>query len=557
MAASPVPASRVRPPAAWIVAALVVLGALWLPSGAPATNVQTEEGGWATAMRWSDWHDLQAQVRELYQLRGFEPLWIDGAAATPQALRIAGLLEGAGAYGLSGGDYEVTRWRDTLAQLHVLSAAEQGAELELALTVNLMRFLDDLHGGRAQARRAVAPKELASKSLKLSARVQELAGAKDLDQELVRQVEPAVPEYQRLKRALVRYQELAQAEDVPGIPVVKLLEPGDTYAGVAPLARLLRRLGDLGPQHLEPIDPLVYEGNLVAAVARFQRRHGLDVDGRIGPETFRTLNTPLSQRVSQLQLALERWRWLTIERDRDSIVVNIPEFRLRAFNRSGELALEMDVVVGMARSSETPVFADQMQTVVLRPSWYVPTSIARSDVVPRLAEDPDYLADHGFVIGGARSAELSEEVLEGLRLGSLKLRQRPGPRNALGRVKFLFPNRFHVYLHDTPQTKLFEKTRRDFSHGCIRVANPEALAVWALRNQPEWSEQRLLEAMHNGPMEQAVTIAEPIPIVIVYLTAGVREDGTVLFFRDIYRQDERLLEALQSPQATPVEAADV
>jgi murein L,D-transpeptidase YcbB/YkuD len=311
---------------------------------------------------------------------------------------------------------------------------------------------------------------------------------------------------------------------------------------VSTLAQLLGSLGDLSPEAPVPFSGNVYQGALVDAVKHFQRRHGLEEDGCLGPHTLKELNTPLNRRVAQLQLTLERWRWLPHKFTQPPVVVNIPEFRLRAGAISGI------VVVGRAYRHKTPVFASEMKQVIFRPYWNVPLSIQRAEFVPSIEKDRSYLTQRGYEILDAREHVLSagvvtDDILRQLRLGKLSIRQKPGSNNALGLVKFSFPNRYNVYLHATPMTALFSRARRDFSHGCIRVEDPVTLAAWVLRDKPEWTRDQILAAM-NGDKTIVVDLDKPIPVLVLYGTAVVMEDGEVHFFEDIYGHDAELEQAL-------------
>jgi len=279
-------------------------------------------------------------------------------------------------------------------------------------------------------------------------------------------------------------------------------------------------------------------------VKRFQGRHGLDPDGRIGNATVAALNVPLSRRVRQLQLTLERWRWAPHSFQRPPVVVNIPEFKLRALNGAYQTELEMKVVVGKAFHHQTPVFSEDMKYVIFRPYWDVPSSIQRAEIVPKLEQDRSYLLANHFEVVTAddrvvSAGEIDDRLMARLSSGELRVRQVPGPENSLGLVKFLFPNGFDVYLHGTPATELFLRSRRDFSHGCIRVEKPVELAEWVLRGQPEWTRERILEAM-NGDRTIKVVLNRPIPVLIVYVTAVVLNSGEVRFFDDIYGEDVAL-----------------
>jgi len=354
--------------------------------------------------------------------------------------------------------------------------------------------------------------------------------------------------------ALQNYLAIAAEGNNERLPVtLKPLEPGSFYPEATRLARLLRRLGDLPTGVV--VAGNVYQGALVDAVRRFQLRHGLDPDGRIGPATYRCLNTPIEQRVRQLALTLERYRWVPHRFDRPPVVVNIPEFRLRALDDSYRVELEMKIVVGRAYRHQTPVFAREMKFVIFRPYWEVPPSIQRAELVPRVARDRSYLARNGYEIvtaaGGVVKRDAPDDgTLRQLRAGKARIRQIPGPGNSLGLVKFLFPNEYNVYIHGTPATELFARLRRDFSHGCIRLEKPEALAAWVLRDKPGWDSQRIAESMH-GERTIQVNLDNPIPVLIVYATAIVLENGEVHFFDDFYGHDAALEKVLTAGYPYP------
>jgi murein L,D-transpeptidase YcbB/YkuD len=260
------------------------------------------------------------------------------------------------------------------------------------------------------------------------------------------------------------------------------------------------------------------------------------------------MNVPLGRRVQQIQLTLERWRWLPMAYEQSPIVVNIPEFRLRAYDDQRKIALAMNVVVGKAYNHSTPVFTNKMQYLVFRPYWNVPSSIARSELLPAVQRDSNYLAKKGFEVVDARqnvvgSGTVTPEMIQQLRAGKLFIRQKPGPTNSLGLIKFIFPNDYSVYMHDTPATEFFSRSRRDFSHGCVRLEKPADLAALVLRGTPGWTMERIRAAM-NGDKTQQVNLAKPIPVLILYGTVIVNEDGIVHFYDDIYGHDAALEKAL-------------
>jgi murein L,D-transpeptidase YcbB/YkuD len=336
---------------------------------------------------------------------------------------------------------------------------------------------------------------------------------------------------------------MAKDEVQDPLPLVqKPILPGQSYAGLAHLVRRLQFLGDLPGSMSVPNSPS-YAGEVVNGVKRFQTRHGIEASGKLGPQTIADLNEPMSDRVQQLRLSLERWRWLP-DGFTSPIVVNIPEFKLRAFDATGNPAVEMAVVVGKAMRTETPVLDEDMKYMVFWPYWNVPPSILRGEMVPKIAKDRAYIQKNNYEVTTysgqpVTDGMVSDDVLAQLRAGKLTIRQKPGPKNALGLVKFVFPNDNNVYLHSTPAQSLFGNARRDFSHGCIRAENPQALAVWVLRNNPGWTKERV-EAAFKAGKEQQVNLKSTIPVLIVYATAVVEDDGQDYFLEDIYGHDQSL-----------------
>jgi murein L,D-transpeptidase YcbB/YkuD len=284
-------------------------------------------------------------------------------------------------------------------------------------------------------------------------------------------------------------------------------------------------------------------------VQAFQRRHGLADDGVIGRATWAALQVPPAARVQQLALALERLRTTPLLDAPRRIVVNLPEFVLRAYEVQGDriaVRTQMKVIVGQALDMRTPLLHEDLRRIEFKPYWNVPASIARRELVPRLRRDPAYWAREGFEFVGAdghTDPVLTEAKLQAVLAGTLRIRQRPGPRNALGDIKFVFPNAQAIYLHHTPAVQLFDRARRDLSHGCIRLAQPVALAAFALQGLPGWDEARVRAAM-AADQPVAVSLAQPVPVLIAYSTALVKE-GQVHFFDDIYGHDRVLARALR------------
>jgi len=479
-----------------------------------------------------------AALQAFYAARGERPAWFDAAGAPVATGAASAVLDQAVHHGLDPRDYAVD-----LQPRPGVPVADDVARRDVALSAALFRVLEDVHSGRVRPQSLHPELVLGEHRPDVAAHVS-AALAEGTGASLPARLAPQLASYARLVAALDRYRALAALGDGPPLPVVAKVEPGGRYAATAQLAERLRVLGDLeGELTAGPW----YEGALVEAVKRFQARHGLAADGALGTSTFGALNVPLAARVAQIELSMERLRWLPPFPPQPVIVVDIPAYRLWAFDGPDDHvppALAMDVIVGNAMDTRTPVFADTLRAIELSPYWNVPTSITTKEIVPRLRRDPGYLAREGFEIvgGGGVRATLDPATLAALEAGSLRLRQRPGPRNPMGSIKFVLPNNLAIFLHDTSSPRLFARQRRDLSHGCIRVADPVALARFALAGT-DWDDARIRAAMQAGTPSRA-RLARPITVLVFYATAFADASGAVHFFPDIYGHDRALAEAL-------------
>jgi murein L,D-transpeptidase YcbB/YkuD len=510
-------------------------------------------------LRWPDFSDYDKHLQKFYESYSYSLPWVREMEPTSQAQQVIALLLEAEQKGLSAEDYDGPRWAERLAKLKPAASQPSEADaarFDVALTVCVMRYISDLHIGKVNPKHFEFGLDVEAKKYNLPEFLKDnVADASDVAG-ILAQVEPPYPGYRRTIQALHTYLELAKEYDGKPLPAIeKTIAPGDSYPGVPQLSRLLLLVGDLPAGANVPADGTVYQGPLVDAVKNFQRRRGRDPDGRISAQTLADLNVPITSRVRQMQLTLERWRWLPLAYQKSPIVANIPEFHLRAYDENFKIALQMNIVVGKAYGHDTPVFSDTMEYVIFRPYWSVPYSIAKAEFFSHIASDPDYLAKKGFEVVNDRqevvtSGTVASEVLEQLRGGKLFIRQTPGPKNSLGLVKFIFPNNYNVYMHDTPEQVFFSKSRRDFSHGCIRLEKPADLAVWVLRDNSGWNMDRVRAAM-NGDTTQQVNLAHPIPVLIVYATVIVTEDGIVHFYDDIYGHDAALEKVLEKGYPYP------
>jgi len=512
------------------------------------------DAGNFTDLRWPNFVEYEDQVKSFYDSGGYALVWLQGGQPTPQAVTIAHVLQDADSKGLSAEDYDGPRWAERIARLRQASPPSSDADLakfDLAMTVCTMRYVSNLHIGRVNPKTLGLGLNVDGRKYDLSVFLRERlvnADSESLKTALAR-VEPPFDAYRRLAAALPAYEELASKDNAEQLPVPpKTVNPGDTYAGVPRLAIRLRVVGDLPADTIVSPDAPVYQQPLVDALKKFQARHGLDTDGRLGAQTIKQLNVPLSQRVEQIKLAMERWRWVPHHFSSPPIIVNIPEFILRCWDESDHNVLQMRVVVGKAYHHKTPVFSEDMRYMIFRPYWDVPPDIARAEMIAKIRQNPDYLTKNNFELTTRNGTLVSEgavsgDVLGRIASGAVLVRQKPGPKNALGLVKFIFPNDYSVYLHSTEAPELFARSQRDFSHGCIRVQDPVALAVWVLRAQTPWDREHIIAAMNDGD-NRRVNLTRPIPVLIVYGTAGVRPTGEVQFYDDIYGYDTELEEAL-------------
>ena len=540
---SPTAPTTQSAPIARTASAVPVAAAAPASAAVSARLREIAASGRLAEMERRNFSDYRKLVQAAYEAANYAPLWLNGVQPAPQALGIIKALEASAQKGLNPADYDAGRWA---ARVDALKGAsdEKRAVFDAALTVAAMRYISDLHIGRVNPKHFKFGIDVATKKYDLPEFVtQKVVNAPNV-QIVIAGVEPPYVGYRQTEDALQQYLQLAAKGDGPKVPeVTKTVAPGEAFAGTTQLAERLRLLGDL-PQGAG--ESTTYDGALVDGVKRFQVRHGLTPDGKLGATTIRELNTPLSARVKQLGFALERWRWLPPEFPQPPVVVNIPEFRLRAFEGGEKVALAMNVVVGKAAPTQTPVFTDDIKFIVFRPYWNVPPGILRRTVIPGIEKSSGYIEKQRFEVtdSGGRPVSASGDVAAGLRSGKYSIRQKPGPNNSLGLIKFMFPNSHSVYLHSTPATELFAKSRRDFSSGCIRVEKPAELAAFLLRNQKDgdqsWTVERAQAAMDSGKDNRQVNLAPQVPVLLLYETAVAEEDGTVHFFDDIYGHDRRL-----------------
>lgn len=510
-------------------------------------------------LRWPDLRDVAPDLARLYAARQWVPLWFSRDTLTTAARGMLRVLDEAATRGLDPLDYDAP-WLETQLARGFAADSDLAARMEVALTVAVARYATALRRGRIRPEAVHATFRVPMDSFDVTLTLTTLA-VSPTPNDVLRALEPPFLHYWLLMASLVRYRELARDSALVELPPMpKRLRPGDAYAGVPTLRRLLRLLGDYRDSTAAPMLDTLYGGEVVEAVKRFQMRQGFTPDGVIGDSTRGRMHAPFAQRIRQMELTLERWRWMPRTFTAPPIIVNIPAFRLYAFRTldlDESTMLSMNVVVGTAFKTETPVFAADLEYLIFSPYWDVTPTIAVKELKPAALRNPEFLTRNRYelVEGGEPIAPWPENIA---RIGKgVRVRQTPGPHNALGTVKFIMPNDYQIYLHDTPSKALFERTRRDASHGCIRLGDPFGLARFLLRDQPEWTAEAMRTAMHA---EQPTTVRfrQPIPVYITYATAVARANGDVFFYPDIYGHDRTLEQLLRrgypygaAPRAAP------
>ena len=490
---------------------------------------------------------------DFYRQRRFRPAWIDDRLELGDARAFLAALRLVDADGLDPANYHLATIASLLAEID--AAAKKGprrvrpeslVDLEMLLTDGFLLCGSHLVHGQVDPETIHSDWSIKGRVEDLSAVLEkglarhDIAGALD-------SLRPANAVYRGLLAAYGQYRKLAASGGWPAFPPGPKLVRNDRGARVEALRQTLAAMGDLtGAGAAGGAD--LFDAPLEDAVKAFQLRHGLDPDGVVGAETASALGVPAAERLEQIKANLERWRWITQELGESYILVNVAGFHVGVY-QAGDEVLSMEAIVGRSYR-QTPDFSGRVSTVTINPPWNVPTKLAREDILPKVRQDPDYLKKKGFRVyqswvEGAPELDPSAIDWDGIRDDSLsfKFRQDPGPQNALGRIMFLFPNKFDVYMHDTPERWLFDRAVRDFSSGCIRVEKPVDLAVYLLRDDPDWTRDKILEAIDAGETRQ-IRIPKPLNIHILYWTAWLGDDGRAQFREDIYLRDAALVKAL-------------
>jgi murein L,D-transpeptidase YcbB/YkuD len=494
-----------------------------------------------------------------YEQRAYRLAWSGNGGPMPQADSLVAAVSRAGAEGLDPEDYHLLEIKAALARLP--GAQNDVRPIDPRLLVDLDLLLTDaflvygfhLLSGRLDPESIdpewhVGPSEVDLREVLTGALSRNrVAGA-------LRDLLPESGCYSRLRKALRTYRKLAAGGGWTTVPEGKKLELGSSGERVRLLRRRMAASGDLRGDRSAGD---TFDEVLESAVKRFQRRHGLEIDGVVGPKTLAALNVSAMERLRQIEVNMERWRWLPRSLGDRYIRVNIAGFDLAVFE-AGQQIMSMRAITGRDYR-RTPVFSDVMTYLVINPFWNIPRDLAVQDKLPLIKDDPTYLAEQGITVltgWGADATEVDPAMIDWSEITpegfAWRLRQEPGPKNPLGSLKFMFPNKFNVYLHDTPSPDLFDQPVRAFSSGCIRVEKPVELAEYLLRGYADWTRPAILAAVEKGT-EQTVRLPEPILVHLLYCTAWVDEAGEISFRNDIYGRDKAVAEALKELPPTAEE----
>jgi murein L,D-transpeptidase YcbB/YkuD len=497
-------------------------------------------------------------IQQVYRDREYRPLWTSGRKLNGQARDLIETLCHAEREGLRASDYDLAGLRAELTRLAEQeqeqdSAFRTVAAVDVRLTQRFLEYGADLLAGRLDPQAVdngwyIRARRAAIDSLLRASLRSESFG------DMIEPLRPRQREYKEMVETLDEYREIEAKGGWPSVPGNKNLVRGSEGESIRALRKRLDATGDLEHAGGKPL----YDDNVAEAVARFQERHGIPVDSAAGPTTLAALNVPVESRIRQIELNLERYRWLPSDFGKRYILVNIPDYRLYAYD-DGKEVLTMRVIVGDEYGNATPVFADSMTYLVFRPQWDMPRRILLDEVIPKVRDDIYYLAKHGYeVVDTARDEVITDpSAIDWSDLDTneihFRVRQKAGIGNALGNVKFMFPNQFSVYLHDTPADHLFNRSKRTLSHGCVRVEDPIKLAGYVLARHGDWNEQKIREAIEPPKAGETVTpmtvdLKQPVPVYLVYLTAFMR-DGVLHFRNDPYGKDKRVIRPMGKSRA--------
>ncbi|MBD8892803.1 L,D-transpeptidase family protein [Labrenzia suaedae] len=477
------------------------------------------------------------KIAMVYQARDYKPLWLDEEGVHETAHLAINAFAAANDHALNPENYDPI---GLAARVQSAASNEEKAQLDIDLSLQFVRYATHLSSGRVQPNEVNKALNIFPHAPDPQALLKEVGTAGGSFADVLDNLAPLSPSYARLKLRLAQYREKAANGGFTVVPDGEVLKPGMTDDRVPVLAQRM-----IQEDYLEPgaHSGTIYDGALVQAVKDFQAYHGLSVDAVIGKETLAQINVPIRQRLIQMELNMERRRWMPDDLGETYVFVNLADQNLKVV-KEGHTVHTARVVVGKPYHA-TPVFSHNMTYVEINPYWSVPSSIATNEYLPKLRRDPIALnAQNIRIFKGDTEVAPTQVAWNSYSPGNFpfRLRQDPGKSNALGRIKFMFPNKFNIYIHDTPSKSLFSQSERFFSHGCIRVSDPFGLAEVLLGDQGYTLDQ--LDALRDSGERKVITLKTPIPVHLTYLTAWMNKDGSTHFRKDIYGRDETLLKAL-------------
>ncbi|MFM9890236.1 MAG: murein L,D-transpeptidase [Rickettsiales bacterium] len=523
---------------------------LWV-SAVPASAMTDAQGlnQWLQQPRLQ-FGDAEIETRtlsEFYTSRNFQPVWVDTHGLSAASVQMLDLFAAAGNHGLNPTRYHT----QTIRAVASMPAHDETTMLQVRLSLELlmsdavMRYGADMRGGAVRPQWDAGKGRISPDDLRRL--LTQAAGATN-PATVLAALAPKSPQYAGLQASLQHYQSLAAHGGWPNFSVGKPIKPGANDPRIASLREILTITGDM-PAAMASTNPTLYDTAIEHAVRQFQARHGVTADGVIGTGTQEALAVSAPERVAQLAITLERMRWMPDNLGPRYVLVNIPSYTLTAVSGSNQMA--MNVIVGK-RDTKTPMFSKEITNVVLNPSWGVPQKIAIKEMLPKVRKNPQYLSNAGYTVTETRggvSYQVNPQDIDWNSVGqgnfAYNFRQNPGDGNALGKVKFTIPDSDNIYLHDTSQRGLFVKSERSLSHGCVRLADPKALAEFVLRDEG-WSEAKI-DAAYDSDASRTVPIA-PLPVHLVYWTSWVDGAGNTHFSRDVYGMDKPLLTAMGEPK---------
>jgi len=504
----------------------------------PAVHLKLNAHGMTAA-------EIDKRIIRIYRKHNFQPFWLQNGKPGHRAIVIRSILENADNHGLNPSTYLV----GNIQQFWSSADTPALVQLDILITLGMMLYIADQREGRIAPFLADPELFATARDVKVdwNALREQALKAPDM-QDFLEQQAPPYAQYRQLRKKLSEYRQMAASGGWPAVPTGEVLKPGMEDPRILNIRKRLAVTGELGAENLESV---LFDGELEAAVKEFQKRHNLVQDGVIGNQTIETMNVPVSSRITQIILNMERYRWNDRVMDKPGVFVNIAGFEAFA-GTPGNMEIEMPVIVGKTYH-ETPVFSDSIKYIVINPYWTLTPSIAYHETLPKLKADPHYLEKHNMRIfegWGQNAPELDATAIDWStvskhQMNTYRVRQEPGPENALGTLKLVFPNKFNVYLHDTPAHDLFKRDRRAFSHGCIRMSRPAEMAAFVLGGKEKgWTVERINEIVESRE-RQVVKLDTHMPVHILYRTAFVNPvDDTLNFYEDIYGRDKILAAAL-------------